>query len=736
MRIALYVHCFFPTHFYGTEAYTLALAKELAARGHEPIVVSAALAGEPGQAKLVEEYTYEGLRVVAIDKNVYPDRRVRDTYEQPGLRHVHERILRKLQPDVVHVCHLISHTTALLEVTRRMGIPTFATLTDFFGICYNNVLENTKSELCAGPDALRANCIACFLKLEGARENAIRLNKLANLPVIRGLVSRGLAHLGQGDLGRGDRGSFAINGFAPNDIVVRPDILQRAMGVYHEAIAPTQFLKTAYERNAFPAPMRISHFGIEIDRSRKPPRSEAGKLRLGFIGQIAPHKGVHLIVDALRRCGRNNLNLTIWGAQNQSPAYTGRLRAQSEGLPVIFAGTIPRSELANALGSIDYLVIPSTWYENSPLILLQALATHTPVIVSDVPGMTEFVEDGRNGFHFERGNVDSLAGVLQRVADDPALVDRLGAATFYERIPADMGTDVLAMYADHGLPWTKEPAPARPLSPRDDAPGLGIEGPLEPWLHLNAIAAFESEDNLARVAPFAPIALIRDTTGLERVEDFAAHGADIVRALTAATDRPLAAFRSWLDFGVGVGRLARMFKGFTGRYVGVDIDGRTIDWLSANLPWVQAVRTVPGLRLPFPNACFDMIVSVSVFSHMNEADQAFYLAELHRVARPGACIAVTVHGERALDRAMKETAILNMLGIDGGDLARASAAFKTGTGFHFARQRGHLTTDTYDYGITFIARRWIDAAWSKWYDIELVPGGIHDFQDVVVLRRR
>jgi hypothetical protein len=121
---------------------------------------------------------------------------------------------------------------------------------------------------------------------------------------------------------------------------------------------------------------------------------------------------------------------------------------------------------------------------------------------------------------------------------------------------------------------------------------------------------------------------------------------------------------------------------------------------------------------------------------MNEADQAFYLAELHRVARPGACIAVTVHGERALDRAMKETAILNMLGIDGGDLARASAAFKTGTGFHFARQRGHLTTDTYDYGITFIARRWIDAAWSKWYDIELVPGGIHDFQDVVVLRRR
>ncbi len=133
--------------------------------------------GSRSRANLVEEYSYDGLRVVSIDKNVFPDRRVRDSYEQPAMRHVHERVLRKLRPDVVHVCHLISHTTALLDVTRRMGIPTFATLTDFFGFCYNNILENTKSELCAGPDALRANCMACFLKLVGTRQNAILLDR-------------------------------------------------------------------------------------------------------------------------------------------------------------------------------------------------------------------------------------------------------------------------------------------------------------------------------------------------------------------------------------------------------------------------------------------------------------------------------------------------------------------------------------------------------------------------------
>ena len=71
--------------------------------------------------------------------------------------------------------------------------------------------------------------------------------------------------------------------------------------------------------------------------------------------------------------------------------------------------------------------------------------------MSDVPGMTEFVAHGQNGFHFARGNVDSLASVLQTLADDPALVRRLGAATSYDRVPADMAKDVDAMYADHGM---------------------------------------------------------------------------------------------------------------------------------------------------------------------------------------------------------------------------------------------------------------------------------------------
>ena len=743
MRIALYVHCFFPTHFYGTESYTLTLAKELIALGEDPVVVTATLAGEPPQKSLIEENIYEGVRVISIDKNLFPNRSVRDTYEQPAMRHLHERLLRKIQPDVIHVCHLISHTTALLDVARAMRISTFATLTDFFGFCYNNRLEDAQGELCAGPDEARANCIACFLKLVGARPDARPLTRLGADPRLRPFVSAQLAKIG-----RRDEKPFSIANFGPNDIVARPTILRQALGAYSEAVAPTRFLKQAYEANEFPAPMRISHFGVDIDRAPKPPRDATGGdengVRLGFIGQLFPHKGAHLLLDSLRASERTNLSLRIWGPEDQDPAYYAKLLKNAEGLPVEFLGTLPREKLADALAGLDYLVIPSTWYENSPLILLQALATHTPVIISNVLGMTEFVEDGRNGFHFSRGEVASLTTVLRKVADDPALAARVSATTSYDRTPADMARDLLTLYREHGLYAAEDgraaDACAAPVSADQhpqEASELGVEGLIEPWLAYNEAALHLGDDERAKIAPFPPLALMQETSGLSRTEDFAQHGVHIMRALAAANPTPLNSYRAWLDFGVGVGRVAQLFKGYSGLYVGVDVDARMIEWLRDNLTWVKALRAVPRQPLPCADQRFDAVVSISVFTHMNESDHRFYIEELHRVTRRGAILMITVHAERAIERAIADPSILSMLNIPAGELRAAYAALQQGDGFHFTIQAGHLTSPNYDYGVTFVSRRWIETVWTQWFNIEAyVAGGIHDFQDIVVARRR
>lgn len=445
MKIALFVHCFFPSHYFGTEAYTLNLARALADAGHSPTVVSATFQGEPRQQKLVESYEWQGIPVLSIDKNAVPHRDVAGTYDQPIMRWVHERILRRLQPDAVHVCHLINHTRAVLDAAAALKIPAFATLTDFYGFCLTNRLETASGGLCAGPNAARSNCIACHLKASAAHPGASRLSRLLGRGALRPAASRALALAGRLSPG------FTAGALRPSDIVRRPAVLREALATYREAIAPSSFLRDAYAANGFPAPLRLSHFGIDIDRRAKPPSADPGALRLGYIGQLAAHKGVDILLQALKAAAAPNLSLGIWGDERQDAAFAARLRALSAGQPVRFEGTFPPDRMADVMAGLDLLVIPSTWYENSPLILLQALATHTPVIVSDVAGLTEFIEPEVSGFAVPRGDIGALAARLRRLAAQPGAAQAMAARTAYPRTVADMAADVLAMYGAHGL---------------------------------------------------------------------------------------------------------------------------------------------------------------------------------------------------------------------------------------------------------------------------------------------
>jgi SAM-dependent methyltransferase len=265
---------------------------------------------------------------------------------------------------------------------------------------------------------------------------------------------------------------------------------------------------------------------------------------------------------------------------------------------------------------------------------------------------------------------------------------------------------------------------------------LGIEGDLAAWIDLNEIDPSNSVVARECVAPFPPPDLMHRTSGLSSDAAFAVHGTSILRALAGSIPEPITNSRALLDFGTGVGRLARMFKGFSGRYVGVDIDPDMIDWVNRHLPWVEAHRTEPLRRLPFSDGTFDAVISVSVFTHMNEPAHLFYLDELKRVSIPGARLMLTVCGMRVIERAEREPEVFQMLSIPSDELARARDAFGRGNGFRFVRQEGHLTSKTYEYGITFISPSYIEQRWSKYFEIEqVVPGVIHDFQDIVVLRR-
>lgn len=286
---------------------------------------------------------------------------------------------------------------------------------------------------------------------------------------------------------------------------------------------------------------------------------------------------------------------------------------------------------------------------------------------------------------------------------------------------------------------------------------FGCRLPLEEWMDLNRVQVFTNPKLKRYVSPFPPTELMANVSGLQNEQDFAAHGTDIYRALTAASSKPLSEFSSILDFGCGCGRLARIFKGHPGRIAGCDIDARHVDWINNNLGFMEAKLSKVAPPIPYEDNEFEAIISISIFTHLTEKSQDQFLSELYRVCMPEGRLFLTVHGKRALERALSEPTILAMLAMDTHRFERAQQEFAENR-HAFVLQFGHLTTkhenaseqelirdtqsglkkmveEPFEYGITFVPEDYLMSHWGKWFDIvDYHHGGIHDFQDIVVLK--
>jgi SAM-dependent methyltransferase len=288
---------------------------------------------------------------------------------------------------------------------------------------------------------------------------------------------------------------------------------------------------------------------------------------------------------------------------------------------------------------------------------------------------------------------------------------------------------------------------------------IGCRMPLADWLWLNREGAFRYAELRRFVSPFPPRELMKNVSGLVEEADFASHGADFFMAITEASPKPLIAFESILDFGCGCGRLARMFKGHPYRIEGCDIDRRHVDWINHSLDFMHAEISSVKPPIPYEDNEFEAVISISIFTHLNEENQDEFLSELARVTAPGGNLFLTVHGARALARAVGETPIRHMLDIPEEPFREARQRFAEG-GHAFILQHGHLTTspvaqgslldelnqklkikpvidEPFEYGITFIPESYVRDHWRKWFDIiDYRSGALHDFQDLIILKPR
>jgi glycosyltransferase involved in cell wall biosynthesis len=98
---------------------------------------------------------------------------------------------------------------------------------------------------------------------------------------------------------------------------------------------------------------------------------------------------------------------------------------EESGDRVRLVGQYDRADIAKLMARVDWVVIPSIWWETGPLTVGEAFQHGRPVICSDMGGMSEKVTDGVNGLYFRRGDADELADVIDRAATTPGLWEEL-----------------------------------------------------------------------------------------------------------------------------------------------------------------------------------------------------------------------------------------------------------------------------------------------------------------------
>jgi glycosyltransferase involved in cell wall biosynthesis len=173
--------------------------------------------------------------------------------------------------------------------------------------------------------------------------------------------------------------------------------------------------------------------------------------RFVYFGRLAREKGVATLI---RAAAEAKVGVDIVGTGPAEP----ELRALADGSDVRFLGFLTGAKLNAAVAAARAVVVPSEWYENAPLAVLEGAALGKPLIVARIGGLPELVLENESGWSFESGSVAELASTLRQVADMPdARVAAAGMAArdHVERefSPRRYLERIRAIYSDLGVEW-------------------------------------------------------------------------------------------------------------------------------------------------------------------------------------------------------------------------------------------------------------------------------------------
>jgi glycosyltransferase involved in cell wall biosynthesis len=482
MKIAIVLHQFLPRYTTGTELYVSALATRLRGRGVEVVLFT----GEDDERSLLAEHAYvhEGLTVWRFThhRSLEPEP-IRATYDSPLAAAAFGRFLDRVRPDAVHAFHLMGLGGGVLDAAYRRGIPYLVHLMDYWLPCPRTQMLDFEGGLCPGPRSA-ARCAKCAGEVDGSYRHLAE--SLAAEPSVEALEPR--AEEGDPAAVRCLRDFRRVERRWP---YLRERLLRAA-----RLVSPSRYLRDRFAENGI-EPGRIEFLPYGVDPGHDPgarPRIVPGRVRFGYLGNLATFKGAHLALEAFSRLEGPELRLAVHGdfffrEPRQMEACRAIVERDSR---IEMKGPFPHRELGTLLGSLDAVIVPSLWHENTPFVVLEARQAGTPVIGSRVGGIEEVLRDGVDGLLFERGDVEDLARQLGRfAAGEVQLTGRPGALPTLE-------ANVEALLALYGAAIAGRTEPDRTVVQRIEA-GAGedlfevVEGLVERLDRLGSRSATDRE---------------------------------------------------------------------------------------------------------------------------------------------------------------------------------------------------------------------------------------------------
>jgi glycosyltransferase involved in cell wall biosynthesis len=446
MKILFVSHYFLPLHRAGVENYTYRLAKEF--RKKDSASVYCREDGSWDQEFHEEDDVYDGIPV----HRVYYNRPLnfRTHYDNPELDRAFERYLVRHRPDVVHFQHLDRLSAGFIDVAHRLGIPRVLTLNDFWFIC-SQIQMLRSGDPCPGPaegrncrscpTVLPATAVARILSESSAGWNDPRIAAARSLAAR--LIPAQLYAILRGRLASQQYAAYGVTGEATAD---RFRFLQRMFRLVDLVLTPSRFVGRMFQEAGFDHPRLIfSDYGIPVFR-RSPKTGGPTHLRFGYFSAVIPHKGIEQLIQAFRRMTSPDVRLLVQGQGNED--YWAKVKQLAgDDSRITFREPYDDTTLADAFSRIDVLVVPSLWYENSPIVIHEAAMAGVPVVTADIGGMVEYVRPGQNGVLFRFGDTRDLQRKLELFVEDRALQSRLDKVPFRLKTIEDDVAELRQHYA-------------------------------------------------------------------------------------------------------------------------------------------------------------------------------------------------------------------------------------------------------------------------------------------------